>query len=61
MRCTVCCEAEIEYIDIYDVEECDDRRVELCVGYCPNCNASFEWDDVYRFVGQKNLRLIKED
>ena len=61
MLCPVCNDAEIEYIDTYDVEEGDDKLIESCVGYCPNCNASFEWDEVYKFIGQENLRLIKED
>jgi transcriptional regulator NrdR family protein len=61
MRCTVCREAEIEYIDTYETETYDDRRIERCVGYCPNCNASFEWEEWFDFVGQENLTLIKED
>lgn len=61
MDCPVCNKAEIEYIDTYDSETYDDTHIELCVGYCPNCNASFQWRETYKFVEMDDFRLIKED
>ena len=61
MRCPVCREAEIEYIDTYDTETCDDRHIEFCVGYCPKCDTSYEWEEWFEFSGQENLKIISND
>ena len=49
------CGGTIQYIDTYDTTSFNERHIELCCGYCENCNTEYQWKEVYEFVGVEDL------
>ena len=49
------CNVELETTDCYDVQYEDERVIYLQIGYCPECDRSFQWDEVYEYTETINL------
>ena len=54
------CGAILEADDHYDTID-DGRYVEnLIVGYCPECDTTYQWRNVYLFVGFSELEEVDD-
>lgn len=54
------CNEELNYEErLYDQNE-GDYYYEIWRGYCPKCNKTFQWDEVYNFAYCDSLEEIKE-
>ena len=54
------CNVELEYEERMRDQNEGDYYYETWRGYCPKCNRTFQWDEVYNFSCCDNLEEIKE-
>lgn len=52
------CGAPIECDDIYDFNTCDNKHINYCIGHCLECNTEYNWQEIYKFEGQENLKIV---
>ena len=54
------CNEELDYIEQRDYQNLGDYCYFTWEGYCPKCNRTFYWDEVYNFAGCENLEEVVE-
>lgn len=52
------CGASIEWDNTYDSDTCDNKHIEYCIGHCPECDTIYNWQEIYKFEGQENLKIV---
>ena len=54
------CGGVIEHDDTYDCSIGEDYLVNYCIGYCPNCDREYQWQEEYnlKFDGVANFREV---
>ena len=65
LACPNCSSDRIHSEDIYDIEgayiEGESALVEKCVGVCRKCNKQLQWEQVYKFVGFRDIVTDETD
>ena len=51
MKCPNC-DVELDFYDCIDTDNHNERIIEYIVGGCPKCNTEYQWERVYKFVGE---------
>lgn len=60
MKCLKC-GGIIDYDAILNHTVDEDKVIDYCVGHCVDCDAEYQWEDVYEFTGQVNLREVSSN
>jgi len=63
LNCPICGSNRIHSEDIYDTEsieiEGEQGIAELCVGVCFDCTTQIQWEQVYKFVGFRDIVSVE--
>lgn len=54
------CNVELEYEERMDSQNYGDYYSERWTGYCPQCNKTFNWSEIYTYSNYEELEEIKE-
>ena len=64
LKCPNCGSDRIHSEDVYDIEsveiEGEEGIADLCIGVCRKCGIHLQWEQVYKFVGFRDIESIEE-
>ena len=50
------CNIDLEFEDVSEQTFNINHYVDQCIGYCPQCNKVFRWEEIFERIGVKNIR-----
>lgn len=55
------CDSALESYDVVEVWDEPNGIGHLVVGTCPICGRQYQWEEVFEYVGYKNVQEVAED